>query len=180
MSGVVAFVVNERSQAREDSRVARMQTAERERLQIQFAESAKKEQRDAARQARRDRLQPAVEMLVTLEEMVGVQIEASAWDALKPQIEKNFGPIDGGDWTTLKSGLIKAQSPSFVKVIGTYFPKVVSIPAADLATELRFLIATVATNRIPRMSAEQRNEFLARIRATRDLIDAEIVRGEWP
>ena len=171
LSFVGSLVVNERSQA-----------AERKRLEIQFAESVKKEQRDAAHQARRQRLQPALDLLSSFEQMVGAQLESSAVDAWRDQCEKDSGvQFEDDVWEKVKLETRTISPPAFTTVIGEYLPKIRAIPLPHLVTELQILIA-VATSMpsIPKMTTKQEQAFLARIRSARDTIDSEIIRGDWP
>lgn len=171
LSFVGSLVVNERSQA-----------AERKRLEIQFAESVKKEQRDAAHQARRQRLQPALDLLSSFEQMVGARLESSAVDAWRDQWEKDLGvQFEDDMWDKLKLETRTISAPAFTTVIGEYLPKIRAIPLPDLVTELQILIA-VATSMpsIPKMTTKQERAFLARIRSARDTIDSEMIRGDWP
>lgn len=170
LSFVGSLVVNERSQA-----------AERKRLEVQFAESVKKEQRDRASQARRQRLQPALDLLSSFEQILGAQLESSAVDALRDQGEKDFGPFDDAVWEKVKSEALTINPPAYATVIGEYLPKIRAIPLPDLVTELQYLIA-IATSMpsIPKMTTEKRRVFLERIRSARNTIDSEIIRGDWP
>ena len=101
LSFASALIVNERGQA-----------GERNRLEIQFAESVKKEQRDLAHQARRQRLQPALDLLSSFEQMVGAQLESSAVDALREQWEKDVGNIEDAVWEKTKSETQTIAPPS--------------------------------------------------------------------
>ncbi len=170
LSFVGSLVVNERSQA-----------AERKRLEIQFAESVKKEQRDAAYQARRQRLQPALDLLSSFEQMIGAQLESSAVDALRDQGEKDFGQFEDAVWDKMKSETLTISPPAYATVIGEYLPKIRAIPLPDLVTELQYLIATATSMpSIPKMTSKQRGVFLERIRSARNTIDSESIRGDWP
>lgn len=178
MSGVITFAVNERSRSAEDKRSARVQTAERERLEMQFAESATKEQRDAARQARRERLKPAIDMLDAVERVFASDTESSIADQLRPAIVGQIGQMDDEGWRKYKRETLKINPGLTAKLMGENIPRMATVPIPRLSDSLRQLLLDAWS--LSQMTIEQKGHLLERMKAARDIIDSEIVRGDWP
>jgi hypothetical protein len=170
LSLIGSLVVNERSQ-----------TAERKRLEMQFAESVQKEQRDAARKARSESLQPALDFLTALEQAIGSYIESIAVDDIKARAEKDFGPISDEAWETTRSQMRTMNAPSPSTILAEFYPKIMGIQIPDLEADLKYLLLTAVTRpAISGMDATQRNDLLAKMRNLGSRVNAEIIRGDWP